>query len=90
MRMTREITAICVAAFSLYYVNIYGTVALFEHARIEKIQQDLARGETTLSIQNMVYGEYVWRGDPTKGTVLEEPFKAFYGIDKEIEITNVE
>jgi hypothetical protein len=70
-------------------VNIYGTVALFEHARVEKIQQDLAQGETTLSIKNMVYGEYVWRADPIKGTVLEEPFKAFYGIDEAIGIENV-
>jgi len=89
LRMAKEIIAICVVAFSLFYVNIYGTVALFEHARVEKIQQDLAQGETTLSIKNMVYGEYVWRADPIKGTVLEEPFKAFYGIDEAISIENV-
>ena len=89
LRMAKEIIAICVVAFSLFYVNIYGTVALFEHARVEKIQQDLAQGETTLSIKNMVYGEYVWRADPIKGTVLEEPFKAFYGIDEAIGIENV-
>ena len=84
-----NVIAIGASVCVLYYFNIYGAIALFDHARIEKALQDVAQGNEIIYIPNMIYGEFVWNADPESGTVRETRFKQFYGIEDHISIENV-
>ena len=80
---------ICAVVCAYYIVYIYGTVAYFDNYRLEKARADVVAGNTTIQVENMIYDEYVWNGNPDSGTEREENFKMFYGIEPEIRIENV-
>ena len=79
---------ICAVVCAYYMVYIYGTVAYFDNYRLEKARADVVAGNTTIQVENMIYDEYVWNGNPDSGTEREENFKMFYGIEPEIRIEN--
>lgn len=83
--------AICVIIiFTLYLTYVYSTIFFFDQKRVEKAQEDVESGMTTIEVENLPYGSYIWTPNPTVDTVWEERFKLFYGINEEVAIQNIE
>lgn len=60
----------------------YGYTALAIRNREAVMREQLAEGNTTISVMSLPYPEYVWQGDPTNPYV-ELIFKNYYGIPQE-------
>lgn len=74
----------------LYLSYIYGTIFVADAERINKAIYETGKGKKTIVVENLPYDEYVWCSVPQEGTVWEERFKLFYGIDEKVKITNTE
>jgi len=73
-----------------YFIYIYGTVAYFDNYRLTKARADIAAGNTTIVVKNMIFSEYVYNANPIHDDERETNFKAFYGIEPDIRIENVD
>lgn len=89
-RVLCDALTVAMVICAYYFIYIYGTIAFFDNYRLEKARADIAAGNTTIGVKNMIFSEYVYSGDPTTDTQRETNFKDFYGIDPDIRIENVD
>lgn len=74
----------------LYLCYIYGMIFLCDQKRVAEAKNKVEAGEKVIQVENLPYEKYVWCSRPEKGSVWEERFKLFYGIDNEITIESKE
>ena len=79
---------LCVTAFFCvvaYYCAVYYPIHSFDVARLESARQQIAAGETSITIPCLPNPEAVW--DSVNNQGLWTPrFKDFYGLDQDVDI----
>lgn len=83
-----KVIVIVVAVGTVYLFYIYGTIYKNNNERIEKALADVAKGKTTIEVQQLPYNNYVWTSDLTD-PIWSTRFKLYYGIDKDVQINMV-
>ena len=86
MREIRDTFAIGAVVIACFFLYIYGSAALFDHTRLEKIRKDIADGNMTVYVDEMINGDYVYGGNVGNYELGEQRFKQFYGIDEDVNI----
>lgn len=86
--VARGILVACAAGF-IYLSCIYCTIFVTDVNRVQKAREEVAAGSVSIKVKALPYGDYVWCGNPTQGTVWETRFKLFYDIDEDVQITVV-
>ena len=79
--------ALCVSGvYVFYYLFIYGSIFVCDQRRQEKAHADIESGMRKIVVEDLVFDSYVWFGNPSYG--WEKGYKAFYGMDDDVEIIN--
>lgn len=79
-----------VTIISFFYIfYIYGTIFVCDKNRVDKAIADANSGKETIEVEDLPYSLYLWCSVPETGSVWEERFKLFYGIDSKITIKNI-
>ena len=86
MREIRDAFTIGAVVIACFFLYIYGSAALFDHTRLEKIRKDIADGNMTVYVDEMINGDYVYGGNVGNYELGEQRFKQFYGIDEDVNI----
>lgn len=73
----------------IYLVMIFATITNANNSRIEKIQQDVAKGESTITVQKLPYNNYIHYDTP-RSSLWVERYKNYYGIPQETNVDFVE
>lgn len=92
-KMIEELTryaGIIMAVSFFYILYIYGTIFVCDKDRVDRALADADRGSKTIEVENLPYSSYVWCANPDTGSVWEERFKLFYGINKKVKIKNIQ
>lgn len=81
----KKLTIYLIGIFYIYLISIYSFIYIEDINRLNYINKEIEKGNKTIEIKKLPYQNYIWIGEP-KGNLLEERYKLFYNIDKDIKI----
>ena len=79
---------VCVAML-FFFFNVYYTIHAYDVKRNEYLQKQIDAQTETVKMCKLPYSSWVWNGNPTYAP-LDERYKLFYGIDKDVQFEFVE
>lgn len=92
VRNTAATFAACLVALCVFYSSVFITVHSFTIKREAYVQAQIDAGQKQVLLPKYpAYpGDYIRGSTPMDGSIWEERFKAFYGIDEEIDLIVIE
>lgn len=82
---SNKIGLTALAIGGIYLIMIFATITNANNTRIEKIQQDVANGESTITVQKLPYNNYIHYDTPGSSLWVER-YKNYYGIPQETKV----
>lgn len=80
---------VCIALAGLaFYLNIFSSIYEVDHARLARIQRQVAAGKTSVEIIHLPYESYLWTSTPEMEPWIER-YKLFYGLPENLELKAV-
>ena len=90
-RTAGAVFAACLIALSVFYATVFVQIKDYTDQRAAYVQAQIDRGEKKvyLPMYPTYTSDYIRGSTPQDGSVWEERFKMFYGIDQSIDLVTV-
>lgn len=74
------------AVFAIYYTRIYASIYKVDIQRDAYIQQQIDSNKSVIEIPELPYQGYLWDSTPSVNTMRGDRYKAYRGIDKDVQL----
>lgn len=74
------------AVFAIYYTSIYAYIYKADIQRDAYIQQQIDSNQSVIEIPELPYQGYLWDSTPNVNTMWGDRYKAYRGIDKDVQL----